>query len=41
VWAVPVVVVGVLAEDRSKVSFVIDQHPVGALGSYGAHPPLA
>jgi hypothetical protein len=32
VWTVPVVVTGVLAEDRSKVSFAVDQHPVGALG---------
>jgi hypothetical protein len=22
------------------VPFVVDQHPVGAFGSYGAHPPL-
>src|SRR5215471_8130988 len=40
VRAVPVVVVGVLAKDRSKVPFVIDQHPVSALGSCGAYPPL-
>src|SRR5262245_29919070 len=41
VRAVPVVVADVLAEERSKVPFVIDQHPVGALGSCGGvHPPL-
>jgi hypothetical protein len=35
---VPVVMAGVLAEDRSKVPFVVDQHPVGALGSCAAYP---
>jgi hypothetical protein len=38
VRAVPVVVAGVLAEDRSKVPFVVDEHPVGALGSGGPYP---
>jgi len=37
---VPVVMADVFAEDRSKVRFVVDQHPVGALGPRGAHPPL-
>jgi hypothetical protein len=31
---------GVLAEDRPQVPFVVDEHPVGALGSCGAYPPL-
>ena len=33
---VPVVMAGVLAEDRPQVPFVVDEHPVGALGSCGA-----
>jgi hypothetical protein len=38
---VPVVTLtGLLAEDRSKVGVVVDQHPVGALGSYYAYPSL-
>jgi hypothetical protein len=40
VRAVSVVMVGVLAEDRSKVPFAVDQHPVGAFGSCGAYPSL-
>jgi len=36
VGPVPVVMAGVLAEDRSQVPFVVDEHPVGALGSYCA-----
>ena len=35
---VPVVMAGVLAEDRSKVPFVVDQQPVGALGPGAAYP---
>src|SRR5260221_14566422 len=31
---------GVLARDRQKVPFAVDEHPVGALGSRGADPPL-
>jgi hypothetical protein len=31
---------GVLAEERPQVPFVVDQHPVGALGSCGAYPSL-
>jgi hypothetical protein len=30
---VPVVVIGVLAQDRSQVLFARDQDPVGALGA--------
>jgi ribosomal protein S12 methylthiotransferase accessory factor YcaO len=37
---VPVVMAGVLAEDRPQVPFVVNEHPVGAFGSCGAHPPL-
>src|SRR5437773_12407377 len=40
VRAVPVVVAGVFAEDRSEMPFVVDQHPVGALGSCGVNPPF-
>jgi hypothetical protein len=40
VRAVPVVMVGVLAQDRLQVSFAVDEHPVGALGSCGAYPSL-
>jgi hypothetical protein len=40
VRAVTVVVAGVFAEDRPEVPFVVDQHPVGALGSCGPNPPL-
>jgi len=32
--------VGVLAEDRSEVAFVVDEDPVSALGPYGAYPSL-
>src|ERR1019366_8686143 len=35
-----VVMAGVLAEDGPKVPFVVDQHPVGALGPRGAYPSL-
>ena len=37
---VPVVVADVAVEDQSQVPFAVDQHPVGALGSCGAHPPF-
>ena len=37
---VPVVMGGVLAEKRPQVSFIVDEHPVGAFGSCGAYPPL-
>jgi hypothetical protein len=40
VGPVPVVMAGVLAEDRSQVAFVVDEHPVGALGSCCAYPSL-
>jgi hypothetical protein len=33
VGPVPVVMAGVLAEDRPQVPFAVDGHPVGALGS--------
>src|SRR6266699_2033733 len=33
-------VVGVPSQHPPQVLFVVDQHPVGALGPYGAHPPL-
>ena len=36
--SVTVVMVGVLAEYRSQVPLVVDQHPVGALGSCAANP---
>jgi hypothetical protein len=36
VRAVAVVVAGVLSEDRPEVPFVVDEHPVGALGSRSA-----
>lgn len=35
---VPVVVAGVLTEDRPQVPFIVDEHPVDALGSCGAYP---
>jgi hypothetical protein len=35
-----VVVLGVLSEDSPRVLLVVDQQPVGALGSDGAHEPL-
>jgi len=37
---VPVVMAGVIAEGRSQVPFVVDEHPVGALGSDCAYPSL-
>ena len=40
VRAVPVVMSGVLAEDGPQVPFTVDEHPVGALGSCAAYPPL-
>jgi hypothetical protein len=40
VGPVLVVMAGVLAEDRSKVPFVVDQHLVGALGAGGAYRSL-
>jgi hypothetical protein len=38
VGPMPVVMTGVLAEDRPQSPFVVDQHPVGALGSHGTCP---
>lgn len=38
VRSMPVVVLDVLLQDRSKVPFVVDQHPVYAFGSDRAHP---
>src|ERR1017187_5508217 len=40
VGPVPLVMAGVFAEDRSQVPFVVDEHPVGALGSCCADPSL-
>jgi hypothetical protein len=40
VGPVTVVMVGVFAEHRPQVPLVGDQHPVGALASYRAYPPL-
>jgi hypothetical protein len=40
VGPVPIVMTGILAEDRPEVAFVVDQHPVGALGSCAAYPSL-
>ena len=40
VGPVPVVVADVVVQDQSQVPFAVDQHPVGALGSCGAHPPF-
>ena len=40
VRAVAVVMSGVLAEDGPQVPFTVDEHPVGALGSCAAYPPL-
>ena len=40
VLPVAVVVAGVPSQHPPQVLFVVDQHPVGALGPYGAHPPL-
>jgi hypothetical protein len=37
---VTVIVAGELAEDDVQVPVVVDQHPVGALSSRGANPPL-
>src|SRR6266576_3905602 len=37
---VPVVVVGVLTQDRSQMLLAIDQDPVGALGPCGRGRPL-
>jgi transcriptional regulator with XRE-family HTH domain len=39
-WAVAVVVRGVLAEDSGQMTFTDDQRPVGALSADGAHPAL-
>ena len=39
VRAVPVVMGGVLAQDRAQVPFAVDEHPVGALGSRGRSCP--
>jgi hypothetical protein len=40
VRAVAVVTSGVLAEDGPQVPFTVDEHPVGALSSCAAYPPL-
>src|SRR5450755_4102109 len=40
VGPVPVVVVGVSAEDRSQMPFVVDEHPVSAVGPRCAYPSL-
>src|SRR6266851_4382084 len=40
VRAVAVGVAGVSSGHRPQVPFVVDQRRVGALGPYGAHPPL-
>ena len=40
VRAVPVVMAGVLAQDRAQLLVAVEQHPVSALGSRGAYPPL-
>jgi hypothetical protein len=32
--------VGIFVEHRPQVPLVVDQHPIGALASYGAYPPL-
>src|SRR5689334_20474814 len=40
VGPVPVVMAGVLAEDRSQVAFVVDEHPVCALSPCCAYPSL-
>src|ERR1022692_4887141 len=39
VRAVTVVAAGILSKDRPQVLFVVDEHPVGALGSCGPRPP--
>jgi hypothetical protein len=38
--AVPVVIAGVLAQDRAQVLLAVDQHPVSALSLRGAYPSL-
>jgi hypothetical protein len=38
VGPVPVVMAGILAEDRSQVAFVVDEYPVCALGPCCAYP---
>ena len=40
VWPVVVEVAHVLVEDGAGVSFVVDQHPVGALGADAADEPF-
>ena len=40
VWPVVVEVAHVLVEDGSGVSFVVDQHPVGAFGADAADEPF-
>ena len=37
-WTVAVVVSHVLGEDCRQMAFADDEHPVGALPAYGAHP---
>jgi hypothetical protein len=39
VGPVLVVMAGVLAEYQPQVPFVVDEQPIGALGSCGAYPP--
>jgi len=38
VRAVPVVMAGVIAQNRAQVPFAVDEHPVGALASCGSYP---
>jgi hypothetical protein len=40
VRAVPVVMAGVIAQNRAQVPFAVDEHPVGALASCGSYPSL-
>ena len=40
VRAVPVVMAGVLAQNRAQVPFAVDDHPVGALASCSSYPSL-
>jgi hypothetical protein len=37
-WAMIIVVLGVFGQDRGQVSLAEDEHSVGALAAYGAHP---
>jgi len=40
VRAMTVVMADVRSEDHPQVPFMVDEHPVGALGACGPHPPL-